>query len=324
MKKIIPVLLTLISLQGCSQEKDKIMQNQNITADNIVTEIAKQVKNYPIEPNYGFRYENSQCYFEVFINDFPAFKQFKKSTSSAFEINPFIFNNGTQKITYKLYPINSGGLSEETSLMLNLESFDMKNESQGDVIVQEYKTPSTEVKISDNYSNQKFIAAGKNYYEGNFDIKVNVPYKLQSPFEKAQDLQKMDKKELETKLLKKYKEIWSIYQNKEIDNIAKIEYDSFKDQFVSGYSQKNEIENNWKELSQAYNSSSFKMQPIEKYKLQFFAGGKLVALVLDTTDNQLRGNNALWAKVNYDGGIRGMFINRYFYIPQGEKEFKVY
>ncbi|PWN68009.1 hypothetical protein C1638_005285 [Chryseobacterium oncorhynchi] len=324
MKRFIPILLTLISLQSCSQEKNKTMQNPNITADNIVTEISKQVKNYPIEPNYGFRYENNQCYFEVFINDFPAFKQFKKPTSSAFEINPFIFKNGTQKITYKLYPVNSAVLSEETSLTLNLESFDMKNESQGDVVVQEFKTPSTEVKIVDNYSNQKFVGAGKNYYEGSFDVKVEVPYQLHSAFENAQDLQKMDKKELEAKLLKKYKEIWSIYQNKELDNIAKLEYDSFKDLFVSGYSNKNEIENNWKELNQAYTSSTFKMQPIEKYKLQFFAGGKLAALMLDTTDNQLRGNTALWAKVDYDGGMRGMFINRYFYIPQGEKEFKVY
>ena len=66
------------------------------------------------------------------------------------------------------------------------------------------------------------------------------------------------------------------------------------------------------------------MQPLKKYKMEYFAGGKLAALMLDTNDNQLRGNTALWAKVNYDHGTRAIFLNRYFYIPAGETEFKVY
>ena len=66
------------------------------------------------------------------------------------------------------------------------------------------------------------------------------------------------------------------------------------------------------------------MQPIANYKLEFFADGKLVALMLDTKDNNLRGNTALWAKIEYEGDIHPLFFNSYFYIPQGETEFKVY
>ena len=48
--------------------------------------------------------------------------------------------------------------------------------------------------------------------------------------------------------------------------------------------------------------------------------------MLDTKDNKIRGNTVLWAKLIYENGEFGMpvFFNRFFYIPQGETEFKVY
>ena len=45
MKKAVLTLFLLLSLQSCSQ-KTMITQNPNITADNLVEEIAKQVKHY--------------------------------------------------------------------------------------------------------------------------------------------------------------------------------------------------------------------------------------------------------------------------------------
>ncbi|MDQ0595524.1 hypothetical protein QFZ37_003893 [Chryseobacterium ginsenosidimutans] len=165
----------------------------------------------------------------------------------------------------------------------------------------------------------------KTFYEGRFEVNIDVPYNSEPPFENAIDLRKMNNNELETKLLKKYKEVWNIYQNKQYDNIAKLEYNSLKDLYVSTYESKEVIDKNINILfTEIYKSSTFKMQPIEKYKLEFFADGKLAALMLDTEDNRLRGNTSLWATVNYDGGIRGIFLNRYFYIPQGETEFQAY
>lgn len=66
-------------------------QNKNITADNIVEELRKQVKHYEVETNYGFRYTNTQFFFELNINDRLVLK---KSTSSTFPINANIFKKG--------------------------------------------------------------------------------------------------------------------------------------------------------------------------------------------------------------------------------------
>jgi hypothetical protein len=66
------------------------------------------------------------------------------------------------------------------------------------------------------------------------------------------------------------------------------------------------------------------MHTIEDHKLVFFAEGRLVSLMQTSQDNRLRGNTALWAKVNHDGGLRQMFLNRYCYIPKDKTEFEVY
>ncbi|MCW3162486.1 hypothetical protein [Chryseobacterium oryctis] len=336
MKKLILSVIIITSFLACSQEKNQIMQNTNITADNIVEEISQEIKHYASEKIYGLGYSNDKCYFEMFVDGVRVYKKSNSiiTGSTAVEINHLLFKSGKHTVSYKMYPMLKEEkhypekplytLVDDSILEFDLYSYDKKNKGADDIEHLKYEVPKIETKVTPNYSTYKFEGTGKTYYEGSFDINVDVPYELHPPFENAQDLRKMDKKELEKKLLTKYKEIWSVYQNKESDNIARIEYDMLKNLFISNYASKETIKENWDVFYNVYKSPSFQMQPIEKYKLEFFAEGKMVALMLDTTDNRFRGNTALWAKVDYDGGLRPLFLNRYFYIPQGETEFKVY
>lgn len=329
------VLFLLISLKSCSQKKQNmIAQNSKITADNIADEISKQVKHYPSEKIYTLGYSNDKCYFDMYVDGVKLTKAFNKALgNSAVEINHVLFKSGKHTVSYKIYPLGKSKeydevfdtLVEDTDLDFDLKSYDLKNESVPDTEYMTYSLPKKKEQITKDYFKEKFAGAGKTFYEGSFEINVDVPYQSESPFENATDLRKLNKTELEAKLLKKYKEIWTVYQNKEYDNIAKIEYNSLKDLYVSTYENKETIDKNINILfKDIYKSPTFKMQPIEKYKLEFFANGKLAALMLNTDDNRLRGNTALWATVNYDGGTRGIFLNRYFYIPQGETEFEIY
>ena len=335
MKRVL-ILVTLLSIiQACTQKnKTMITQNPTITANNIVDELIKEVKHYSKEPAYFVSYDNEMCYFEIFVNDIPAFKNFNQPlSSSAFQINPNIFKNGIQKVTCKLYPVGKTEYSEneqkvfgkDTKLTLKISVADnIHQDLQGDML-NEFVTPITITK--DEYGNniENFIATGKDYYEASytFDAKAAVPFNLEG-FENAQDLRKLDLKTLESKLVKEYVFIRNIYQNREYDNIAKISYNSLRDQFIAEYQTKENIQSIWEELMGAFKNSSFEMQPIENYKMVFFAEGKLVALMQTTQDNHLRGNTVLWAKVNHDGGLRPLFLNSYFYIPKGKTEFEVY
>lgn len=269
MKNIILIFTILICFSACSQKKETMInQNPNITANNIVEEIAKEVKYFPQEKVYNLEYENYYCRFDVLVNDIPIRKNFDKPLGgSALEINQNVFKNGIQKVTYKIYPAGKiedqdeeyKTLKDITYLKFELSSYDLKNEDANDVNYMEYKTPSTEVKISEAYSEQKFDGAGKTYYEGSFDINVDVPYNLNPPFENAQNLRKFDQKILEAKLLAEYKKISSVYQNKEYDNMARLAYDNLKSTYISSYTKKEDIKKEWEQKIKMYKSSEIEM-----------------------------------------------------------------
>lgn len=58
--------------------------------------------------------------------------------------------------------------------------------------------------------------------------------------------------------------------------------------------------------------------------MEFFGDGKLVAFITKSEDTKLRGKNALLGKLKKDGNNSTFEIRHFFYIPQGETEFKVY
>ncbi|ATA83178.1 hypothetical protein [Capnocytophaga sputigena] len=326
-----------VVFHSCSQPTP-VNQNSNITADNLVEEIAKQVKHYPSERIYGLGYSNNNCYFDMFINDIKVhtFPGRGLIGSTAVEVNQLLPHSGKYTISYKMYPLYTleeegktvtlNTLVDSSYVALDVYSYNLKDKNEGDIFYAKYGTPNIAIKNAQGDTIYKFAGAGKTYYEGSFEVELEVPYQLQPPFATAQDLRKMDQKLLMTKLLAKYKEVWQIYKNRELDNIARLEYDSLKDLFISHYATPKTIKENWAVIYDNYKNGTFEIQPIENYKLEFFADGKLAALMLDTKDNKIRGNTVLWAKLIYENGEFGMpvFFNRYFYIPQGETEFKVY
>ena len=335
MKHIIFTLLVLIAFHSCSQPTP-VNQNPNITADNLVEEIAKQVKNYPSEKIYGLGYSNNNCYFDMFVDGIRAYRYPGRGVvgSTAIEINELLFHSGKHTISYKMYPLytleergvttTQNTLVDNSYIALDVYSYNLKDKNARDISYAEYTTPNIAIKNAQGDTiSYKFAGAGKTYYEGSFEVELDVPYQLQPPFATAQDLRKMDQKQLMTKLLAKYKEVWQIYKNRELDNIARLEFDMLKYYAVSHYATKEVIKKNWDFLYDNYKNTSFEMQPLANYKLEFFADGKLVALMLDTKDNKIRGNTALWIKLK-DEENTPVFFNRYFYIPQGETEFKVY
>lgn len=331
MKKFILSTIIITSFMACSQNKKETMQNPNINAGNIVEEITKQVKHYPSEKIYKIRHDHDLCYYEIFLNDIPVFRNFDDNVPDAFEINNSVFKTGKQKITYKMYPLgnsaegNFSTLTEDTKLKLILKSYDLKNSGAQDVVYSEHDASHTEEKVTENYSKFKFAGAGKTYYEGSFDVNIDVPYQLNPAFEKAQDLRKMDTKDLEAKVVKEYQKIREVYLNKEKDQIAKLTYDRLRDDLVADYASADKVKAAWNQLDEVIIKGDVDILPIQNYKMQFFAGGKLVALYTDGTNPETRGGNALVCKIKSGQFKNSIFeIKHFLYIPQGETEFKVY
>ena len=61
-------------------------------------------------------------------------------------------------------------MQENTNFLLSLDSYDLKNEDASDIEYISYEVPKTEEKVTENYSKNKFIASGKTYYKGSFNV----------------------------------------------------------------------------------------------------------------------------------------------------------
>ncbi len=319
--------LLLVCFCGCSQNKTQpIMQNSEITEKNIVNKLASNIHHYDDEPMYQLLITNNWCSSEILINDMLVFKNFQEPLAGpTVDINNYIFKSGVQTVTIRMYPV--GKYKDEdiktfiagTGMSVTVNEYDEKSEKDNEII--KYTTPIKEER--DEYGQLQFEAIGKTYYEARFTFNATIPYKVEG-FENARDLREWDAAILHKKLLQEYNKVKAIYQNKDYDNIARTSYDGLKNEVISKYQTREYIDEVWEMLMETYKLPTFEMQPIENYKMVFFADGKLVALMQDSKDPRVRGNSSLWAKFNRGEGIETLFCNSYFYIPKGATEFKIY
>jgi len=319
MKKAVLTLFLLLSLQSCSQ-KTMITQNPNITADNLVEEIAKQVKHYPSEPQYVMHYFNGVCNFEIYINDFKVVKSFNnESFKTSKRINPFLLSKNNQ-LKIILYPRDSvnklnlqAGLDLKVNSYENTDKFSIEKQ-QSNLFI--YQTPEDE--------NGFFKYAGKEYFEQTVTFTLpEVPYKIEG-WKDSQDLRNFDKKLLEQKVLQAYQMIQKSFKERDLDKIAQFSYNKMKDQAIAQYFDEEEVQEGWEELISIAGADNLEFFPLENYELVFYGEGRLVGLKSKKKDKGFRGASALLCKFKREGKSVGAELDYLLHIPKGKTEFEIY
>ncbi|WP_136669406.1 hypothetical protein [Flavobacterium sp. H122] len=175
-------------------------------------------------------------------------------------------------------------------------------------------TNSMEVPVS--------LLSGKKYYEGSFTFNAKVPYELKG-WSESQDLRKLDQKVLAGKVLAEYESNRGIFQSKNLDGIARITYDGLRNQFVSEYASKKDIQEAWDEIVEIVNNPTFEMQPIKDYKMIFYGEGKLVCLVSTSDDKKIKGQSVLLGRFKKGKSDSGYAVFCMLHIPKGKTELEV-
>ena len=321
MKKAILTLFLLLSLQSCLQKKETmITQNPNITADNLVEEIAKQVKHYNYEPIYQVDFEFGHCYIELYINDVLAYKNYGEGGSSSFTINSYILNLPIQKIKLKMYATDVlGKFLSNSAVKLEIGSYDNQNkfsiEKQQDNLFG-YHTPEDE--------NGFFKYAGKEYFEQIVTFTLpDVPYTIEG-WKDSQDLRKFDKKLLEQKVLQAYQMIQKSFKERDLDRIAQFSFNKMKDQAIAQYFDEEEVQEGWEELISIAGADNLEFFPLENYELVFYGEGRLVGLKSKKKDKGFQGASALLCKFKRERKWVGVELDYLLHIPKGKTEFEIY
>ena len=315
---IVLACVALLIFQSCSQPTP-VNQNPNITADNLVEEIAKQVKSYNYEPIYQVDFEFGHCYIELYINDILAYKNYVEGGTSSFAINPYILNLPIQKINLKMYPTNELGKFLNNSVVrLGIGSYDNQNKfsiekQQSNLFI--YQTPEDE--------NGFFKYAGKEYFEQTVAFTLpEVPYKIEG-WKDSQDLRNFDKKLLEQKVLQAYQMIQKSFKERDLDGIAQFSFNGMKDLAIAQYFDEEEVQEGWEKLISIAGADNLEFYPLENYELVFYGEGRLVGLKSKKKDS-FQGASALLCKFKRKGKWVEAKLDYLLHIPKGETEFKVY
>ena len=316
---IVLACVALLTFQSCSQPTP-VNQNPNITADNLVEEIAKQVKHYPSEPQYVMHYFNGVCNFEIYINDFKVVKSFNnESFKTSKRINPFLLSKNNQ-LKIILYPRDSvnklnlqAGLDLKVNSYENTDRFSIEKQ-QSNLFI--YQTPEDE--------NGFFKYAGKEYFEQTVTFTLpEVPYKIEG-WKDSQDLRNFDKKLLEQKVLQAYQMIQKSFKERDLDKIAQFSYNKMKDQAIAQYFDEEEVQEGWEELISIAGADNLEFFPLENYELVFYGEGRLVGLKSKKKDKGFRGASALLCKFKREGKSVGAELDYLLHIPKGKTEFEIY
>ena len=316
---IVLACVALLTFQSCSQPTP-VNQNPNITADNLVEEIAKQVKHYPSEPQYVMHYFNGVCNFEIYINDFKVVKSFNNESFKTSErINPFLLSKNNQ-LKIILYPRDSvnklnlqAGLDLKVNSYENTDRFSIEKQ-QSNLFI--YQTPEDE--------NGFFKYAGKEYFEQTVTFTLpEVPYKIEG-WKDSQDLRNFDKKLLEQKVLQAYQMIQKSFKERDLDKIAQFSYNKMKDQAIAQYFDEEEVQEGWEELISIAGADNLEFYPLENYELVFYGEGRLVGLKSKKKDKGFRGASALLCKFKREEKWVGAELDYLLHIPKGKTEFEIY
>ncbi|WP_395077680.1 hypothetical protein [Flavobacterium sp.] len=240
--------------------------------------ISKEVKKFDYNPTYQLKVTNNLCTYEIFINDLLVDDFFTTGRSAGeqnIDIPQYILKSGIQSIRIKAYPkaIRNGVLEttvdSDADLRIRIvygEYYKQKFDDFTEVF--KLKLPKVEL-------NLPFIEL-----EGEF--KAEVPYVLDG-WSKGVDLSKEDTNELEAEVIKKFIELKTAIENKDVSSFATLIYEREKEIAQAYYfdsKSSNNYNNSWQELEAEF-KNSVSVELLNDYTMKYYSENKIVTLLIN-------------------------------------------
>ncbi|WP_316804293.1 hypothetical protein [Pedobacter nototheniae] len=300
---------------------------EKITAENSSQNQIKAIKRYADEPLYYIYVNHEQCFFQVLINDIPVFHYFEDGgIMTPIILNNYINHSGKQIITYRLYPQTKRTYGEGFNILTPYTKFDVKlyvrNNADTANSFDKQKLLLTH-HAATKADGKSFIGDGKDYYEYSFAFEAKVPFELKG-WEESKDLSKIEPKVLLAKTEAAYQYYYNIIKNKQIETYYRLTFANTIAQIKSEYWDVDDIKEGENEDQAFLKDATFKLEPLENYKLQLYANGKVACLEQTSNDLRLKKESSIWGKSkNEKGGTEATFIKLYLYIPKGKDTFEI-
>ena len=295
-----------------------------IDSNNFVEALSSYVKRYPIEPYYYVFVNNEGCFYEILINDVPAERYFKDGKmATPINLNYYINKSGKQTLTYRLYPqtkredgFNMDKLPAWTKIGIELyvrDNADLHNAFDSEKEVLQH----TSLTQADG---KTFVAAGETYYEYTLSFDAEVPYQGKG-WEDSKKKKKMDPDTLLEKTVSAYQYFWHIIDSKDSTLEFNLSLNNYVSQIVNHYQTKEDLYKIHSAIQFVYQEPTFKMEPLQDYKLKLYGHGRIVCLEIESEILYLKHYWPIYGL--YNNGARGRFLRLYLHIPQGKTTFEI-
>lgn len=295
---------------GCSQNNNKKNNNMSVTT----VPLEKQIT-YTIDAT-------ATIPVVVYFNDIKISEE-NTPLNSMIDVNGYALKNGKYKIKIQIFPVFRRGdtmVSPEDikSCHFSFGSF-IRNRETGDISdSQTYnqlslKIPNTSVP----------------YFEQEWEVEIkDLPYELDG-WSKGQDLSKLDKKELEKKVVSFHEKIRDILNKGNADEWASLTKKRSEETAKFYYSNSKQYESSVEENKQnVIKYCTNMMIPLEDYEMKLYAEGRLVTLERRNHTMEFNHKSPLdikgWGAIIRKGQKSGAADYRILlYQPQGSDDFVI-
>lgn len=274
MKLKILLIMGLFSfgLGGCCNAQNKqgnsnVKEFSNVRKENVDSYVYKNES----RPVYYAKYGNRGCLFELRVNDI-LMTEITYPTNmgeALITINPTIFKSGKQTVEIHLSPIKGEDvISNAKPFRLEIGYYDFTEEvdESGEAT---WHTVFTlpDIEIPEN---------GLPYIDMKGEFEANVPYQY-TYWDDCVDLRTIP--DIERKIIKEYEYVRKLIAQKDLEQLKKYFIPSYQEFAITIYQTKEEIELDWKSITDIINKYSTKeLQPIEEYRIVFSSNGRSVSL----------------------------------------------
>ncbi|PKB41919.1 hypothetical protein AX016_0073 [Cellulophaga sp. RHA19] len=251
--------------------------------------------------------------FELYLNDI-LIKHGTTGVSSAVELNPWLLNNGTYKVTIKFFP-DVGG---DTVVNMGKEQLPYRLDFYKVII-----NDNRDIEQESEPINLPLITTNEDlpYFKQSWDIEVkDLPYELEG-WQNGQDLSTWDKETLQKKVIAYYEKLRTILNNGDANSFNHLCVQRDKETNVFNYDYNSrivleEFENSSRRIREYAKGN---MVPIKKYTIKIYGkNNQLVSLERVDKENMREG---VLRTLEPDGAIR--IYNIKLYLPKDSDEFVI-
>lgn len=311
--KLIFFILISININGCSQNKTKIINMETLgktKTDVDMKNIYQLIKKFNYNPRYIVDYSSIDCTYKIFINGIDAIETIGPGNiGGAVEpVTDFFLRSGKQKIKILISPpkdenwVPQKFLTKYSSL-----EFTIKHGEFGKDKMEEYKTVFS-------FHTPKIITDNIPYLEFEEEFYAEVPYELEG-WENSEILTK--RPNIEADVLEVYNKFRDILINKDTLGYADLMYKKeLEIAQAMFWNTKKDSEERWDDLKGIVNNPG-KYKLIENYELVFLADGKIAEL----RRNDLKYKGECVIRRSHNGIIT--FNTLYLHMPKGSNKLEV-